>query len=81
MANALPSSKHRVLAVALYRRRTRRDKMLPLCSHCKNIRDAEGRWHCLERHMLDAEGIEFTHGICPECLGTHYPPRERQKPA
>ena len=42
-------------------------RMLPICSYCKKVRDAEGHWEpveaCLSR--LSEQGI--THGVCPEC--------------
>ena len=47
--------------------------MLPICSHCKKIRDEKGSWVQIEEYVRQHSGAEFTHGICPECLLKHYP--------
>ncbi len=41
--------------------------VIPICSRCKRIRDAEGSWHSLEEYLSDHVHLEFTHGICPDC--------------
>jgi len=47
--------------------------MIPICSHCKSIRDDEGFWRQLEGYLHEHSELEFTHGICPTCLDEHYP--------
>ncbi len=47
--------------------------LLPICSHCKKIRDDQGRWHTVETYMRDRADVDFSHGICPDCLNLHYP--------
>lgn len=47
--------------------------MLPICSHCKKIRDDGGYWNQLEAYLKQHTDAEFSHGICPECLKEHYP--------
>lgn len=47
--------------------------LLPICSHCKKIRDGQGRWHEISLYISDHSRAEFTHGICPDCLKEHYP--------
>ena len=47
--------------------------ILPICSHCKKIRDASGHWQLVEEYMADHSEAKFTHGICEECLVEHYP--------
>lgn len=47
--------------------------MLPICSHCKRIRDEWGRWHEVSSFIQDRSLAEFTHGICPDCLEKYYP--------
>jgi PAS domain S-box-containing protein len=47
--------------------------LLPICSHCKKIRDDQGAWSPLETYISHHSAAEFTHGICPECQGTHFP--------
>lgn len=47
--------------------------LLPICSHCKKIRDDKGYWNKLEDFVSRHSGAEFTHGICPECTARYFP--------
>jgi PAS domain S-box-containing protein len=47
--------------------------LLPICSHCKKIRDDKGYWSQIETYIHRHSGAEFSHGICPECAKKHYP--------
>ena len=47
-------------------------RILPICAHCKKIKDSEGKWQQLEHYLLDYEKLRFTHGLCPECQKKHY---------
>jgi PAS domain S-box-containing protein len=51
--------------------------LLPICMHCKKIRDSEGVWTDLERYIRDRTRAEFSHGICPVCNTRHYPDVDR----
>lgn len=46
--------------------------LLPICSHCKKIRDDQGQWHTVETYVKDRTEVDFSHGICPDCLNKHY---------
>ncbi len=46
--------------------------LLPICSHCKKIRDEQGQWHMVEAYVQERADVDFSHGICPECLNKHY---------
>ncbi len=46
--------------------------LLPICSFCKKIRDAEGAWQPLERYIGERSEARFSHGVCPECAREHY---------
>ncbi|MDA8169321.1 MAG: hypothetical protein M0Z59_06430 [Nitrospiraceae bacterium] len=46
---------------------------LPICSHCKKIRDDMGYWTQLEKYISERSEAQFTHGICPDCLKKLYP--------
>lgn len=46
--------------------------LLPICSHCHQIRDTEGSWQRLERYLAEHANAEFTHSICPVCVERHY---------
>lgn len=45
---------------------------LPICMHCKAIRDEEQHWKSLELYVADRSTVRFSHGICPTCARTHY---------
>jgi hypothetical protein len=47
--------------------------LLPMCSHCKKIRDDTGYWSSVEHYIGQRTGADFTHGICPDCIGEHFP--------
>jgi PAS domain S-box-containing protein len=47
--------------------------LLPICAHCKKIRDDKGYWNQLEHYIHDHSEAEFSHGICEECAGKYYP--------
>ncbi len=41
--------------------------LLPICAHCKNIRDDKGYWNKIEEYIRDHSEAEFSHSICPGC--------------
>jgi hypothetical protein len=45
---------------------------LPICMHCKAIRDEEQHWKSLEQYVADRSSVRFSHGLCPTCARTHY---------
>jgi hypothetical protein len=47
--------------------------LVPICSHCHRIRDDKGFWNRLESYLQAHAGAQFSHGICPTCMTTHYP--------
>ncbi|MDZ7666119.1 MAG: MASE3 domain-containing protein [Desulfotignum sp.] len=47
--------------------------LLPICSHCKKIRDDRGYWNQLEDYIHEHSDVKFSHGICRECAKKHYP--------
>ncbi|MEO6098610.1 MAG: PAS domain S-box protein [Fibrobacteria bacterium] len=46
--------------------------LLPICAHCKKIRDEVGAWQQIELYIRSRSEAEFSHGICPECLKNHF---------
>jgi PAS domain S-box-containing protein len=46
---------------------------LPICSHCKNVRDDKGYWNQIESYIQKHSDTEFSHSICPECAKKFYP--------
>jgi len=47
--------------------------LLPICLHCKKIRDDQGYWKQIESYIEDHSDAEFSHGICRECAKKYYP--------
>ena len=47
--------------------------LLPICSSCKMIRDDQGYWTQVETYVSAHTGVDFSHGLCPECLKKLYP--------
>ena len=47
--------------------------LLPICSHCKKIRDDEGYWNQIEAYITKHSDAKFSHGICQDCLKKFYP--------
>lgn len=52
--------------------------IIPICMHCKSIRDDEGYWNKLEKYFGEHTDAKFSHGICNACLKKHYPEVEYQ---
>ena len=47
--------------------------LLPICSHCKKIRDDKGDWQILESYIAHHSEADFSHGLCPDCVSEYYP--------
>lgn len=46
--------------------------ILPICIHCKKIRDDSGGWTRVESYIMDHSNAKCSHGVCPECMQEHY---------
>jgi hypothetical protein len=47
--------------------------IIPICAHCKQIRDDRGAWNQLEAYIQRHSDAQFSHGICPSCLERYFP--------
>lgn len=47
--------------------------LLPICSHCKSVRDDKGYWQTVESFIRTHGDVDFSHCICPRCLQKHFP--------
>lgn len=46
--------------------------LVPICAHCKNIRDDQGYWRQIEIYVREHSHAEFSHSICPTCAKELY---------
>ena len=46
--------------------------VIPICAHCKGIRDDKGDWSRLEQYISKHTDAKFSHGICDSCMQKHY---------
>jgi C4-dicarboxylate-specific signal transduction histidine kinase len=47
--------------------------LLPICMHCKKIRDDQGYWKQMETYIHEHSDAQFSHSICRECAEKFYP--------
>ncbi len=48
-------------------------ELLPICAHCKRIRDDSGFWSNVEEYFGKRSKISFSHTLCPACVQKYYP--------
>lgn len=48
-------------------------RILPIFAHCKKIRNDDRYWQSVERYFQEHLDLDFSHGICPECVQKLYP--------
>jgi len=46
--------------------------ILPICSHCKQVRDDQGYWKQLETYLHQHADLSFSHSLCPSCAKKLY---------
>jgi PAS domain S-box-containing protein len=46
--------------------------LLPICTHCRKVRDDAGYWRSLEAYVSDHSSCIFSHSLCEKCLKQHY---------
>lgn len=47
--------------------------LVPICAHCKRVRDDAGYWQQVESWLAEHSEARFSHGICPTCIAAHFP--------
>jgi PAS domain-containing protein len=47
--------------------------LIPICASCKKIRTDQGFWQQVEVYIREHSDVEFSHGLCPDCLKKLYP--------
>jgi PAS domain-containing protein len=48
-------------------------KLIPICASCKRIRKDSNYWESVEIFLREHTDMEFSHGICPDCMKKLYP--------
>ena len=43
--------------------------IIPICSYCKSIRNDDDSWQQMESYIDAHSEAQFSHGVCPECIG------------
>jgi hypothetical protein len=46
--------------------------VLPICAHCKRIREKGEVWVSIEAYVEKRSAAQFSHGICPDCMRRYY---------
>jgi CheY-like chemotaxis protein len=44
--------------------------ILPICSHCKKVRNDQDYWQQVEGYISAHSEVRFSHSVCPECYET-----------
>ena len=47
--------------------------ILPICAWCRKVRGDKGYWQQVEAYVHEHTDTEFSHSICPDCMGLHFP--------
>jgi K+-sensing histidine kinase KdpD len=47
--------------------------VLPICSYCKRIRTEDDTWTQMETYIHEHSEADFSHTVCPDCLGKYFP--------
>ncbi|MCG8569719.1 MAG: response regulator [Spirochaetes bacterium] len=45
---------------------------IPICAHCKKVRDKKGIWEDIEDYLHEHALAEFTHSLCEDCAKELY---------
>jgi DNA-binding response OmpR family regulator len=51
--------------------------MIPICMHCKRIRNQSQIWEKVETYIEQRSEAKFSHALCAECLDAYYPDTEK----
>lgn len=48
-------------------------KIIPICAGCRKVRDDKQYWQSVELYFKRKLDINFSHGLCPDCVVRLYP--------
>jgi hypothetical protein len=63
----------------LYKRIRLLEGFLPICAHCKKIKNTDDRWEQIEQYITKHSLAQFSHSICPDCARLLYPDLYKDK--
>jgi hypothetical protein len=76
-----PAGKAVLLMVEDITQMSRLRAIVPICSQCKRIRNDAQYWQQVDAYFHEFIGVDFSHGICPECWKTVYGDYVKERPA
>jgi hypothetical protein len=53
--------------------------LLPICAHCKKIKNTKGYWKEIADYLSTHLDVEFSHGLCDDCSRKLYPDYQPKK--
>jgi len=48
-------------------------QMITICANCHQIKNERDEWQKIENFLRNHFGMQFSHGICPDCKKKLYP--------
>ena len=69
---------HIVIEIAIYKHKAETELkvlrgILPICASCKKVRGDKGYWEQIESYIRNHSEADFSHSLCPDCVGKFYP--------
>lgn len=52
--------------------------LLPVCMYCHRVREGADYWSNVETYLKKHMDMDFSHGLCPDCLQKHYPDEAKE---
>ncbi len=53
--------------------------LVPICANCKKIRNDEGYYEQVEKYISHHTGVNFSQGLCPDCMKKEQPEFYKKK--
>lgn len=78
---ASPAGKAVLLTVEDITEMSKLRAIVPICSQCKRIRHDAKDWQQVEAYFHEYIGVDFSHGLCPECWEKIYGEYVKERPA
>lgn len=54
--------------------------ILSLCSYCKKIHLATGKWQEIDQFLATHTDVQISHGVCDDCIHQYFPELDRPPP-